>query len=282
MWEKQSTHFKVDEQAFLLDEARMRLSHRYSSRIGVDPGLERLTDILSGAALNGFLAKYLPIIAAARKLFSEVYQLLPDPSCAFVLTDSTGRMIDLFSAPELIFLCAEKGVVPGASLSDQSCGTNAVALALDDGRPVMVKGRQHFCRLFHDWYCVAAPVLDTAGEAVGCVDFSTGHEAGIGEKLPLLTMLAEKLAAWFPMENDLAAEEALHPPAPAAIPVFTSRQMRILAMVARGLTTKEIGAMLAISARTVETHLERMRTRARARTTAQLVALAFHPDRISI
>lgn len=278
MWERLPNHLK-GKKAFSLDEKQIPASYERCFGIGVDPGLERLTDLLEGAALEDFLARYAPAITASRALFSEVYRMLPDLSCAFVLTDATGRIIEFFSVPEVVFGSANQGILPGASFSEESCGTNAVALALIHCRPIIVKGRQHFCRLFHDWYCAAAPVFDAGGKLAGCVDFSTGHEAGIGEKLPLVAMLAEKLSVAFPSENGVTPKASLSDP---LSPLFSPQQRRILAMVANGLTSKEIGAALAISARTVETHLERMRIRAKARTTAQLVALAFRPDRISV
>lgn len=63
--------------------------------------------------------------------------------------------------------------------------------------------------------------------------------------------------------------------------VFSPRQQLILALVARGLTSKVIGRELGISARTVETHLERMRHRVCAKTTAHLLAVVLHRTEIS-
>ena len=65
-------------------------------------------------------------------------------------------------------------------------------------------------------------------------------------------------------------------------PVLSPRQLDILERVARGQTSKEIGAALNISPRTVETHLERMRMKVQAKTTTQLVALVFNPNRTAI
>lgn len=65
-------------------------------------------------------------------------------------------------------------------------------------------------------------------------------------------------------------------------PVLSPRQLDILERVARGQTSKEIGAALNISPRTVETHLERMRMKVQAKTTTQLVALVFNPNQTAI
>lgn len=274
MWERLNDTLKIDEKALLLDEKQRCASHKHCLSIGIDPGVKQLTDRLKGSALQRFLERYAPAITAAKSLFPQVYALLPDPSCVFVLTDAAGRIINLCSASELIARCAGKGVLPGASLSERACGTNAVALALHHQQPSIVKGRQHFFRLFHDWNCLAVPIFNATGKLVGSIDFSTSREIEIEEKLPLVTLLAEKFSPVLPHRGPLGAVTGAHRMAP----FFSPRQTRILAMVAKGLTSKEIGAELTISARTVETHLERMRTRAGARTTVQLVALAMHSN----
>ncbi len=55
---------------------------------------------------------------------------------------------------------------------------------------------------------------------------------------------------------------------------FSPRQKAVLDLVISGFEYKEIAAQIGISARTVESHMEQMRLKANARTTAQLVAMA--------
>lgn len=113
---------------------------------------------------------------------------------------------------------------------------------------------------------------------MGYVGFSTGEEAGLNEKLPLVTMLAEVLSAVFPSQNQKSSEDGTC----SKMPFFSPRQMRILSMVVNRLTSKEIARVLEISSRTVETHLEHMQARTGAKTTAHLITLVFHTDRISV
>jgi LuxR family quorum sensing-dependent transcriptional regulator len=55
--------------------------------------------------------------------------------------------------------------------------------------------------------------------------------------------------------------------------VLTARQLQVVLLAHDGLRQAEIAACLGISARQVERHLEQARKRAKAATTAQLVAM---------
>jgi pimeloyl-ACP methyl ester carboxylesterase/DNA-binding CsgD family transcriptional regulator len=67
---------------------------------------------------------------------------------------------------------------------------------------------------------------------------------------------------------------------PAPVPTLTRRQLEVAALVAQGLTNREIGERLGIEERSAEGHLERIRLRLGLRSRAQLAAwwVAARPD----
>lgn len=56
---------------------------------------------------------------------------------------------------------------------------------------------------------------------------------------------------------------------------LTARELEILALVARGLSAKQIAQRIAIAPRTVERHIENTRLKVRARNRAHLVTRAI-------
>ena len=68
------------------------------------------------------------------------------------------------------------------------------------------------------------------------------------------------------------AEQVAHPIPADEPPMLTNRQQEIAAFISKGLTSREIGAALVISARTVESHIENIMTRLGFTSRSQIAA----------
>lgn len=63
---------------------------------------------------------------------------------------------------------------------------------------------------------------------------------------------------------------------------LTGREHQVLALVVEGLSAKEIAYRLSIAPRTVECHIDHLRTKTRSRNRAQLVAIAVRSGLVPI
>lgn len=162
--------------------------------------------------------------------FFDTFRHLQDQKALFILTDGVGRIITLSSKPEVLALAATHGIVAGASLSEASLGTNAVSLALHHSAPTVLRGQQHFCKIFADWYCVAIPISIIDGKPIACLDISTCHEESLGDKLALANLLATKLRN-FLQNNQLESDDINIPVVSASqISTLTARQQQVLVL----------------------------------------------------
>lgn len=269
MWDKLSAHLVTDEQRYLVDSRWVAASFERCRNAGIDPTLTLVRDVLDDDATARLLTQHARIVSVADALLAELHALLPDKSSVFFVTTADAHIIALFSAPDVIYRCSSHGFRLGTSLSEASCGTNAVALALRYREPVVARGRHHYCRLFHNWCLVAAPIVDSGNETVGCICLAASNGADLGEKIPLVRMLARSIAS--ECSFSVSERPALYSP------IFrhrelSKRQHAILLLLIQGKGCKEIAASLDISVRTVESHLEKMRQKFGAKTTIQLVA----------
>ena len=57
---------------------------------------------------------------------------------------------------------------------------------------------------------------------------------------------------------------------------LTPRERDVLALLAQGLSAKEVAIELAITARTVESHIDKLRLKTRTRNRTHMVAEAIH------
>lgn len=258
VWDRLTADPAKREAACWASLEQVAQSHRQCEETGLSRDIARPQDLLTGARLHMFLNRYRSIVPIVRRLFAETAEHLPDQRILFILTDGSARIVEIHAPQKIVRRCEERGVLPGASLAEQSAGTNAVALALRLGEPVALGGEQHWCKLFRDWFCAAAPVVRPDRNPVACVDVSSCHDAGLGEKLALARLLAEHLR-----EPMLAHQQAGR---------LTIRQLKILRLRAAGCANKEIAALLGVREDTVEEHVRAALRKLEARSVEQAIA----------
>ena len=75
--------------------------------------------------------------------------------------------------------------------------------------------------------------------------------------------------------DEFAARPAEVLPAPATLAALTNREREVMALVAEGLSNREIARRLVVGEATVKTHLGRILTKLGLRDRAQVVAMAY-------
>lgn len=278
MWDRLSHHLRLCRHRFLASDSRILASHERCRRAGIDPELSTIRGISCGDDLGKLLHDQRALIGRACEVFTEVHPLLHNRSALFILADPHLQVLEIYSAPEVICRCADLGIRPGASLTETSCGTNAVAMAAYLREPSIIQGSQHYSRIFHNWSCVAVPIMDENGEHSGFVDISLSATDDLGDALALASLMADKLTNTgkrplsVPTLNALAAPHGRVVNSRKFKPISTT-QKSILAALQNGMTCKQIAVQLDMSPRTVESHLEKLRKKFGAKTTIHLIAM---------
>lgn len=252
---------------FFADPKRLEESHRRSQAAGVSRDLARLKQELNDVSLNNFIACHAALSTYSHLIFSDIYRDLSDCNYLFILTDNAGRLIALYSCPDILDDAMEEiGLHPGVFLSLESCGTNAVALALQFREPAVVRGEQNYCRLFHRWCTVAVPVMGADRRPMACVAISTYCDAALTEKLPLAKSIAKGIegfhcATAYALETNRSGARLNGEQRAESL---TPRQYQVLTLFAKGLSYKQIARQLDIgSVKTVEEHLDAVRGKLR-------------------
>ena len=275
MWDGLLTHLRSPEVAFSDTTLKILASHETCRRLGLAPNLERIADNLPEHDIERLLKNQCVLMAAARRLYLDIGPYLTDPCTTFVITDNSARVLCLQSAPEVIFRMADIGLRPGASLSEDSCGSNAVALAIQYLRPITLRSTEHYCNLFHEWSCSAAPLFDQKGALTGCIQLCSDAKLPTGEGLALATLLAKLLQA---NENPTGMTNS-STVVEIDLSQLSPKQRAIVELLMVGKTYKQIANTLCLSTRTIESHVEKLKSRYKARTTAHLIALVINGQR---
>ncbi len=265
MWETLPPYLDSEER-FLVDEKRLMDSYHCCESANVARDIRRSRNALASRKLKDFLVRHNGLITYTRLLFSDTHRYLSDPRQVFILTDDNAQVFDIYSRPEVLELFTKTtGLCPGASLREESCGTNAVTIALSCREESIIRGDQHFCRFFHSWNSIAVPVIDPTGKPTACVGIWTPCTAAPGEKLGMAKLMAKDLQCFLRMNclNNAAAENTGKAPGSDRTQIrLTGRQQQVLCHFAKGLSYKEIAGKLGVnSVKTVEEHLDAVRTK---------------------
>ena len=246
-----------DYGVYLCSPAELEASYDRCRALRVPPELDKPQQILPKTLLDPRLAKNALLLTAAGQVITPHHYSGPQDNHIYILCDPELVALKIFAAPGILVTAEEAGVKPGTVFTEESCGTNALALAREHQRFLAIRGEQHYCRLFKDWWCVASPVKDPAGKTVGFLDISLHAEKELGLAVALLQTLVARIEDGFLLaelrprqKNDGVPAAFLLPPEVAE--KLTTREREVLELLLCGLSSNEIAARLHLSVSTVE------------------------------
>lgn len=252
---------------------------------------------LEPAEHERFLARHSQLRRFCLHTFADIHRNFTDLNDLLALTDAEGRLICFHCSHELLAAATrDMGLRCGVMLTESSCGSNSITLALRC-REAMISlcpGRQRVP--FGNRATVAVPLLDSDQNVVGCIAIFNASEGSLGEKLLVAKFIAREISGvHLPYVAGLTVaaphssqgvlddaaecrmEEVAPPPPPclmerrggdrrrmqraaASSVKLTRRQLQVLQLFAQGKGYKEIARDIGITSyKTVEEHLDAVR-----------------------
>ncbi len=130
-------------------------------------------------------------------MFKSMEGIFNDSSSVLMLADRSANILEILSGEQNhnIFLPFLR---EGIMFSEKYVGTNAITLALNDGKPVKVMGPEHYNAYLHSWSCTAVPIMDQRGVILGAfslsVPYQMDQEHTFGMMLSLAKAIEKELA----------------------------------------------------------------------------------------
>jgi transcriptional regulator of acetoin/glycerol metabolism len=182
------------------------------------------------------------------------------------LTDPDGILLAKTGTKKNLSILSRSGIETGSSFSEESCGTNAISLAIKLKHPVYLSPEQHFCDFFKSWHCYAVP-LAVGGMIKGYLDVSTIEQAVKKELIAITQLLAEKIVNEYGAMGFSKMGEEIK---------LSYQQLIVLQLISQGLTTKAIALETGISVNTVKYHKKILFRRLGVQSTGEAVAKAIN------
>ncbi len=207
-------------------------------RAGLSPELCAADAVLDAAALQLVVAENERLIAFALPELENLHQQIAGSGSAVLLADAHGVILERQGDPRFRERSQQVALSPGACWGEGARGTNAIGVALAEGRCASVHGPEHFLECNTFLTCAATPIHDPAGGIIGLLDVSGDQPARQLHALGLVRMGARMI------ENRMLAAEF-----PAAIYLHFHARPELLGTLGEGIAAVDgDGRLLALNA----------------------------------
>jgi DNA-binding CsgD family transcriptional regulator len=136
-----------------------------------------------------------PLMRAARPVIDELTDDLATVSLGIVVTNVKGQVLERRASDHSVRSLLDRIMLaPGFLYTEEHVGTNAIGTALEEGRPSIVDGPEHFAETLTTMSCAAWPIADVrSGQVLGVVDLSCAARDGSPLMLPLARRAARDI-----------------------------------------------------------------------------------------
>ena len=152
----------------------------------------------------GLLERNRQLIVASEPAILLLAKAMTGTGYGILLTDRDGVCLAVNGPIENCGNLLRQALRPGVDLSERAVGTNAMATAMAEGRPIGIFGGEHFFAQNETFQCVAAPIFDPQGTLVGSIDITRDAP---GAQFGALSLMLDCAAA---IETSLCLQTPAH------------------------------------------------------------------------
>src|SRR5690606_5404020 len=130
------------------------------------------------------------------------HDIAHDAGFVAAVTDADGTILWSRGGPVMRRRAERVNFAPGGRWDEPHMGTNALSLALRDGRPSAVFSAEHLVAALHGWVCYSAPIRSPGGRILGVLDLSStwdrSHPLAMSTVRTLVSAIESRLAGLWP------------------------------------------------------------------------------------
>ncbi|OBQ55256.1 hypothetical protein SP90_04410 [Halodesulfovibrio spirochaetisodalis] len=151
-------------------------SHSRSKAMGIDPNQTASPEKykLSPEQLQLRIKASQPFYDLVTTQMSTLYQILKGSGFCMAVADADGYVLHSLGDKQILEHYKKGNCMPGYLWTEKAVGTCGIGLALKEGIPIQISGKEMFCKRAHNITNSATPVYDNNGKLLGAIALS-GH-----------------------------------------------------------------------------------------------------------
>ncbi len=152
-------------EAFMAGETRgleqvrpvIRESWQRCQRLGVDPYLPCVPLVLTAEDLEA-VQERVDLVEVTTPLFETVIRVWEHEQFMLSVSDHHGRILHTSGHPAALERAVQLNAVPGGGIAEEHVGTASANIVLSQGHADYVMWYEHYCKTFHPWAAIGAPI----------------------------------------------------------------------------------------------------------------------------
>jgi two-component system, sporulation sensor kinase E len=164
---------------------------------------------LSVLKLNKKQDTYSEVISVMNLLGKKTSELLQDIPILISLCDENGYLLSFFGNEMIKQTISNLGIELGIQMNEDAMGTNVIALALEQKKPIELLGKNHYHEMLHSAACYSVPFHFANGLA-GAVTIFTAIEFHGPYALPLLSNMVDSMDREMILKGEARRRDLLH------------------------------------------------------------------------
>lgn len=176
-----------------IDRNFIKESHKRSKNFKIKHTQTCSNKVLSEEKMNQKINEKSELILTARPFMKQIYDFVKGSNFLSILTDEEGCILTILGDEKILQRAFEGALIPGAYMGEEYIGTNGMGTSLYEGKPLQVSGREHYIETFYQWTCSGAPIRDTDGKIIGCIDLTGDKNAVHSHTLGMVAAAANAI-----------------------------------------------------------------------------------------
>ncbi|WP_027338815.1 LuxR C-terminal-related transcriptional regulator [Halonatronum saccharophilum] len=251
---------KIDKKE-LLKESWYRCYER-----GLPKDIDKIQSYINEKELENKLEENWQLIRVFKEEVKKLERKYSLKDNIFLLTDSKGGLIAGYDSTNKERIIRLKGAV----FIEESCGTNAISLAMKLQKEVFLAGEEHYCNFFKEWTCIAIPI-EINKKVAAYLDMSLlGRNLSEKDKL-LFNLVHKNILLGISKQSKIKEIEKIQ----KGKEYLTQAEKEVAVLSAKGYKIKEISNKLNFSEPAVKYYRKKLCKKLKAKNIIHAIAIGI-------